>query len=306
MFKNIGSKLTANQIWFGKSILFCGVTSYTITKYVWTDENQQKLTKILINNTIPTAKAFSTPDHGLHAPHYPFDHHGLTKTYDHSSLRRGYQVYKEVCSACHSMNLVAFRNLIGVTHTEAEVKALAGEYEYQDGPNDEGEMFTRPGKPSDYFPKPYPNEEAARKANGGALPPDLSCIARARHGEENYIFALLTGYSEPPAGVKLREGLHYNAYFPGGAISMARPIYDEQVEFEDGTPNTTSQITKDVATFLAWCSYPEHDERKRMGLKAIAMFTVLFGFSVWWKRFKWSYIKSKRILYKPSKKVDDV
>ena len=119
---------------------------------------------------------------------------------------------------------------------------------------------------------------------------------------KDYIFSLLTGYQEdPPAGVKLRDGLHYNPYFPGGAISMARPIYDEQVDFEDGTPNHTSQIAKDVATFLAWASYPEHDERKKMGLKTVVILTATLGASLWWKRFKWSYIKSKKIVYKPYK-----
>lgn len=151
------------------------------------------------------------------------------------------------------------------------------------------------------MPKAYPNEEAARAANGGAYPPDLSCIVRARHSEEDYIFALLLGYCEPPAGVKLRDGLYYNPYFPGGAISMARSIYDEVVEYEDGTANNASQIAKDVTTFLAWASYPEQDERKKMGLKTMALTTILLGLSLYWKRFKWSYIKSRKVVYKPPK-----
>uniref|UniRef100_A0A8D2PB14 Cytochrome c n=1 Tax=Zosterops lateralis melanops TaxID=1220523 RepID=A0A8D2PB14_ZOSLA len=182
-------------------------------------------------------------------------------------VRRGFQVYRQVCSACHSMEFVAFRSLIGVTHTEAEAKALAEEVEVQDGPDENGEMFMRPGKVSDYFPKPYPNAEAARAANNGALPPDLSYIVNARHGGEDYVFSLLTGYCDPPAGVSLREGLHYNPYFPGQAIGMAPPIYDEVLEYEDGTPATMSQIAKDVCTFLRWAAEPEHDHRKRMGLK---------------------------------------
>jgi ubiquinol-cytochrome c reductase cytochrome c1 subunit len=153
------------------------------------------------------------------------------------------------------------------------------------------------------MPAPYPNEEAARKANNGAYPVDLSCVARARHGEEDYIFSLLLGYSEPPPGLSIRQGLHFNRYFPGGAISMARAVYDEVVEFEDGTPNSASQIAKDVSVFLAWASYPEHDERKLMGLKALAMSGLMLGLSVWWKRFKWANLKSRKIVYKPPTNV---
>uniref|UniRef100_A0A8C7D523 ERGIC and golgi 3 n=1 Tax=Oncorhynchus kisutch TaxID=8019 RepID=A0A8C7D523_ONCKI len=203
----------------------------------------------------------------LHPPNYPWTHSGMLSALDHASIRRGYQVYKQVCSACHSMEYLAFRNLVGVSHTEAEVKVLAEEIEVVDGPDESGEMFTRPGKLSDYFPKPYPNPEAARVANGGALPPDLSYIVNARHGGEDYVFSLLTGYCEPPAGVEVREGLYYNPYFPGQAIGMAPPIYNEVLEFEDGTPATMSQVAKDVCTFLRWAAEPEHDQRKRMGLK---------------------------------------
>jgi ubiquinol-cytochrome c reductase cytochrome c1 subunit len=151
------------------------------------------------------------------------------------------------------------------------------------------------------MPAPYENEGLARAANGGALPPDLSCISRARHGEMDYIFALLTGYSEPPAGVVVREGLHYNRYFPGGAIAMARSLYDEVVDYEDGTQNNSSQLAKDVAEFLHWASYPEFDERKTMGLKTLLITGGLLGISIWWKRFKWSYIKSRQIVYKQPK-----
>ncbi|XP_027767016.1 cytochrome c1, heme protein, mitochondrial, partial [Empidonax traillii] len=203
----------------------------------------------------------------LHPPAFPWSHGGPLQALDHASLRRGFQVYRQVCSACHSLEYVAFRNLIGVTHTEAEAKALAEEVEVQDGPDENGEMFMRPGKISDYFPRPYPNPEAARAANNGALPPDLSYIVNARHGGEDYVFSLLTGYCDPPAGVSVREGLHYNPYFPGQAIGMAPPIYDEVLEFDDGTPATMSQIAKDVCTFLRWAAEPEHDHRKRMGLK---------------------------------------
>ncbi|KAI8816275.1 cytochrome C1 family-domain-containing protein [Fimicolochytrium jonesii] len=248
-----------------------------------------------------TAHAFSTADHGLHAPHYPWEHHKFYKTYDHAAIRRGFQVYKEVCSACHSMQYIHYRNLVGVSHTEEEAKALAAEYEYDDGPDDSGNMFKRPGKLTDAMPNPYPNEQAARAANGGAYPPDLSCIARARHGEEDYLFALLLGYCDPPAGITVREGLHYNPYFPGGAIAMARALYDEVVEYEDGSPNNAAQLAKDVSTFLSWASYPEHDDRKKMGLKAISLSVLMLGLTVWWKRFKWSYIKTRKVVYRPGK-----
>ncbi|KAJ3193792.1 cytochrome c1 [Entophlyctis luteolus] len=199
------------------------------------------------------------------------------------------------------MSLVSWRTLVGVSHTEEEAKAMAAEYEYEDGPDDTGAMFMRPGKLSDRLPDAYPNEEAARAANGGAYPPDLSCIVKARHGEEDYVFALLLGYSDPPPGMSLREGLHFNRYFPGGAISMARALYDEVVEYEDGTPNNASQLAKDVTTFLSWASSPEHDERKKMGMRSIAISTLLLLLSVWYKRFKWAGIKTRQIVYKPPK-----
>ncbi|XP_069737843.1 cytochrome c1, heme protein, mitochondrial-like [Phaenicophaeus curvirostris] len=237
----------------------------------------------------------------LHPPPFPWSHAGYLDALDHASVRRGFQVYKQVCSACHSMEYLAFRQLIGVSHTESEAKALAEEVEVLDGPNEEGEMFLRPGKISDSFPKPYPNAEAARAANNGALPPDLSYIVNARHGGEDYVFSLLTGYCDPPAGVSVREGLHYNPYFPGQAIGMAPPIYNEVLEFEDGTPATMSQIAKDVCTFLRWAAEPEHDHRKRMGLKMLLLGALLAPLSYYLKRHKWSVMKSRKMIYRPPK-----
>lgn len=185
-----------------------------------------------------------------------------------------------------------------MSHTEEEAKAEAAENEVEDGPNDQGEMYKRPGQLLDYFPSPYPNDEAARAANAGAIPPDLSNITRARHGGEDYLFSLITGYSEPPAGIALKDGQYYNKYFPGGAISMARALYDGIVDYDDGIPNTTSQLAKDVTSFLTWASAPEHDERKLMGLRAISLVLMLTGFVLYAKRHTWSYLKTKRILYK--------
>uniref|UniRef100_A0A8C6KTC3 Cytochrome c1, heme protein, mitochondrial n=1 Tax=Nothobranchius furzeri TaxID=105023 RepID=A0A8C6KTC3_NOTFU len=240
-------------------------------------------------------------DWELHPPNYPWSHSGPLSSLDHASVRRGYQVYKQVCAACHSMEYLAFRNLVGVSHTEEEVKALAEEFEIVDGPDENGEMFTRPGKLSDYFPKPYPNPEAARAANNGALPPDLSSIVNARHGGEDYVFSLLTGYCDPPAGVSVREGLYYNPYFPGQAIGMAPPIYNEVLEFDDGTPATMSQVAKDVCTFLRWAAEPEHDQRKRMGLKFLMGSAIFIPLVYYIKRHKWSVLKSRKIAYRPPK-----
>lgn len=168
-----------------------------------------------------------------------------------------------------SLNRISYRNLVGVCYSEDEAKKLAAEITVVDGPNDQGEMFERPGKLSDHLPAPYKNEEQARSINNGALPPDLSLIIKSRGKREDYMFALLTGYREVPAGVTVNEagGQYYNPYFPGGKIGMPKQLNDGMVEYPDGTPATASQMAKDVATFLAWASEPEHDDRKRLGLK---------------------------------------
>lgn len=248
---------------------------------------------------LPEASANTAADDGLHPASYPFAHKGMFDTFDHSSIRRGYQVYREVCSACHSLDRIAWRNLVGVSHTVDEVKAMAEEVEYEDGPNDQGEMFQRPGKLADYMPGPYPNEEAARAGNGGGLPPDLSLIVKARHGNADYIYSLLTGYVDPPPGVAVAEGMNYNPYFPGGGIAMARVLYDGLVEYEDGTPASTSQMAKDVTNFLAWTSEPEHDQRKKMGMQAVIILSTMTAISLYIKRFKWTPIKNRKLFYNP-------
>jgi len=246
--------------------------------------------------------AMTPAEEGLHATKYPWVHAGWTKTFDHQALRRGFQVYQEVCSSCHSLSRIPYRSLVGVTHTVDEAKAMAEENEYDDEPNDEGEIPKRPGKLSDYLPSPYKNDEAARAANNGALPPDLSLMVKARHGGCDYIFSLLTGYpEEPPAGVKVPDGLNFNPYFPGTGIAMARVLYNELVEYEDGTPASTSQMAKDVTEFLNWAAEPEMDQRKKMGLKVLAISSVLFALSVWVKRYKWVTIKTRKIAYDPPK-----
>lgn len=239
-------------------------------------------------------------EHGMHSPDYEWAHKGFLTTFDHQSIRRGYQVYREVCSSCHSLNLVAWRTLVGVSHTVDEVKAMAEEFEYDDEPDDEGNPRKRPGKLADYMPAPYENEQAGRAANQGSLPPDLSLVVKAREGGCDYIFSLLTGYpDEAPAGAFVAPGLNYNPYFPGGGIAMSRVLFDGLVEYEDGTPATTSQMAKDVVTFLNWSAEPEHDERKKMGMKVIFTLSILWAVSVWVKKWKWAGIKSRKILYRP-------
>ncbi|TIA59391.1 hypothetical protein D6C76_10458 [Aureobasidium pullulans] len=246
------------------------------------------------------AHAMTPVEEGLHATKYPWEHEKLYKTFDHQSLRRGFQVYQEVCASCHSMKRIAYRNLVGNFMTVDEAKALAEENEFDTEPNDEGEIEKRPGKLSDYLPSPYKNDEAARAANNGALPPDLSLIVKARHGGCNYIFSLLTGYpEEPPAGAVVQEGLNFNPYFPGTGIAMARVLYDGLVEYDDKTPATTSQMAKDVVEFLNWTAEPEMDDRKKMGWKVMAVAGTLFALSVWVKRYKWTVVKTRKLVYNP-------
>jgi len=235
----------------------------------------------------------------IHPPKLPWTHSGPLDSFDHSSIRRGYQVYKQVCAACHSLKYIAYRNLVDITHTEIEAKTEAEEIQVQDGPDEAGEMFMRPGKLSDYFPKPFANDAAAAAANNGAIPPDLSFIALARHGGEDYIFHLLTGYCDPPAGIELREGQAFNPYFPAGALSMSPPIYNEIIEYDDGTPATQSQLAKDVATFLSWCASPEHDMRKKMSIKMLALFSIMISVSYYMKKRYWSVVKTRKIVYTP-------
>jgi ubiquinol-cytochrome c reductase cytochrome c1 subunit len=235
----------------------------------------------------------------LHAPALPWSHNGHLDSLDHASIRRGYQVYKQVCSACHSLRFIAYRNLVGVSHTEVEAKGEASEVMVTDGPNEAGDMFQRPGKLADYLPKPYANDNAAAAANNGAIPPDLSYIALARHGGENYVYHLLTSYCDPPAGIELREGQNFNPYFPGGAIGMAAPIYNEIIEYDDGTPATQSQLAKDVCTFLTWTASPEHDLRKKMSIKVLMLLSITTGILFYIKRHRWTVLKSRKLVYNP-------
>ncbi|WP_137125796.1 cytochrome c1 [Roseomonas sp. HF4] len=221
-------------------------------------------------------------------PRAGFSFDGIFGTYDRASAQRGFQVYKEVCSACHAMRLLSYRNLRELGLTEAQVAQIASQFTVMDGPNDEGQMFERPARPSDRFRRPFPNQQAARAANNGAYPVDLSVITKARAGGADYIHALLTGYQDPPDGVTMMEGMNYNRYFPGHQIAMAQPVYPDQVEFADGTPATLDQVARDVATFLAWAAEPELEERRAMGVKVIIFLTILGGLAYAVKRKIWA------------------
>lgn len=214
---------------------------------------------------------------------------GMFGTFDKASLQRGLQVYKDVCAGCHGLRLVAYRNLAALGYSEDEIKAFAKEYEVQnEEPNEEGEMFMRPARPSDRFVKPYPNEQAARAANNGAYPPDLSLIVKARANGADYLYSLMSGYSEPPAGVEVMENLSYNPYFPGGWIAMPSPLSDDAVEYGDGTKATVDQMAKDVTAFLTWAAMPELEARKGMGLRVLIFLFVLTGLLIAVKKKVWS------------------
>lgn len=214
---------------------------------------------------------------------------GIFGTYDKAQLQRGWAVYDQVCAACHGLKLVAYRNLMDIGFSEAEVKAIAASKEVRDGPNEEGDMFNRKGLPSDRFVSPFKNEQAAMNANGGALPPDLSLIVKAKEGDADYVYSVLTGYGKtPPADMQLATGMNYNPMFPGEQIAMAPPLNEGAVEYADGTKATVEQMAADVTAFLQWASEPELEERKQLGVKVmifLIIMTVLFWFA---KRKIWA------------------
>lgn len=217
---------------------------------------------------------------------------GMFGTFDRSSIQRGLQVYKEVCSACHSLDLVAFRNLKEIGFTEAETKEFAKGYSIQDGPNDDGEMFDRPGMLSDHFPPTYPNEKAARASNNGALPPDLSLVVRARENGANYIYSLLTGFNQtPPEGMVIPDTMHYNPYFAGKQIAMAPPLSEGIVTYSDGTKATVEQMAKDVVNFLQWTADPKMEKRKNTGIKVLLFLAIFTGLFIIAKKRVWRDVR---------------
>jgi ubiquinol-cytochrome c reductase cytochrome c1 subunit len=203
---------------------------------------------------------------------------GMTGRFDRSSLQRGYQVYNEVCASCHSMNLLSYRNLGekgGPEFSIDQVKAIAASFEVTDGPDSQGEMFTRPGRPSDKFVSPYPNVQASTAANGGAYPPDMSVLVKARKGGADYIYSVLMGYEEAPQDFELEDGVYYNRYMGGNKIKMAKPLLEGSVTYIDGTEATESQMAMDVTTFLAWASEPHLEARHQTGFKVIMYLIIL-------------------------------
>lgn len=275
---------------------------------------------LLIAGAVAASLAALAPASAAEAvkpPHVAWSFSGPFGTFDRAQLQRGFKVYREVCASCHGLSRVAFRNLSepgGPEFSEAQVKALAAEYKIKDGPNDQGEMFERDGRPADRFPSPFPNENAARAANGGAYPPDFSVLAKARTYERgfpwflfdivtqyqeqgpDYIHALLTGYEEPPQGFALQPGQSYNRYMPGNAIAMPPPISDGQVEYPKGAdgkpqvPETVDQYAKDIAAFMMWTAEPHMEARKSMGFKAILFLLVFAGLLYFTKKKIWARV----------------
>ena len=257
------------------------------------------------------ASAAETAAHGPVVHNYSWSFAGPFGRFDKGQLQRGYKVYKEVCANCHSMNLIAFRNLAdegGPGFTMDQAKALAAEIKVKDGPNDKGAMFDRAGRASDKFPAPFPNDEAARDSFGGALPPDLSLIAKARAAHRgtgfltdpftlyaeagpDYVVSLLTGYVDAPHGITCDGALQYNQSFIGGScIAMPPPLSDDLVSYTDGTKGTVEQYAKDVAAFLMWTAEPKLEARKSTGLKAIMFLVVFAGLLYLSKRKVWSNV----------------
>jgi ubiquinol-cytochrome c reductase cytochrome c1 subunit len=224
---------------------------------------------------------------GIAPPEQKWPHQGLTGTYDRAALQRGFQVYKEVCAACHAMKYLSYRDLKQLGYSDAEVKAIAAEYTVTDGPNDDGEMFERAARPSDRFKAPFANDKAARAANGGALPADLSLIVKSRPYGEDYIYALLTGYEAPPEGTEMMTGMHWNKYFPGHQIAMAAPLMDGQVTYSDGSSASLEQAARDVTQFLAWASEPHMEARKFTGFKVVLFMLVFSAILYATKRKVW-------------------
>tara|TARA_E500000178_G_scaffold164693_1_gene164106 strand:+ start:108 stop:887 length:780 start_codon:yes stop_codon:yes gene_type:complete len=221
---------------------------------------------------------------------------GLFGKFDRGALQRGYQVYTEVCSSCHSMKYLSYRNLAekgGPEFTELQAKAIAASFEVTDGPNQDGEMFTRPGKLSDKFVMPYENVKAAQAANGGAYPPDMSVLVKARGGGVDYIYSLLQGYEDPPIGMILDEGVHYNKYMYGNKIKMSNQLSDGLVEYSDGTQSTVEQMSKDVTTFLMWAAEPHLETRHQMGFKAIVYLIILTTLVYFSMKRIWSRIETE-------------
>ena len=260
----------------------------------------------LLGLAVIAQPALAADEHSPAPPRVKWSFSGPFGKYDRAQLQRGLKVYREVCAVCHGLKYVAFRNLADLGYSEGQIKAIASEYKIQDGPNDQGDMFEREGRPADHFPTPWPNENAARARYNG-VPPDMSVLAKARgyergfpwfifdmftqfqeHGVD-YIHALMTGYKEkPPAGFTLPQGSFYNEYFPGHAIAMPPPLSDKRVDYTDGSPTTVDQYSKDVAAFMMWAAEPHMEARKRIGFQVMIFLLVLSGLLYFTKKKVWA------------------
>jgi ubiquinol-cytochrome c reductase cytochrome c1 subunit len=224
-------------------------------------------------------------------PHQKWSFDGPFGTFDRAALQRGFQVYSEVCSNCHSLKLLSYRDLAALGYNEDQVKSIAAQKEVTDGPNDQGDMFQRPARPSDHFVPPFPNDQANRAAHNGALPPDLSLMFKAREGGADYMYDLVAlGYTAPPAGMKIPDTMQYDTYFPGHQIAMPPPLSDDIVTYGDGTKATTQQEAHDVVTFLAWAAEPSMEDRKRTGVKVLIFLAAMTGVLYLAKRKIWAAV----------------
>ena len=236
---------------------------------------------------VVTIEVEASESSGKKIPNHEWSFEGFTGKFDKAALQRGYKVYREVCSGCHSMNLLYYRDLIDIGFSAEQVKAIAAEYTVLDGPDDEGNMFERPGKPSDRFVGPYANDQEARFNNNGSYPPDLSVIAKARKNGADYLYNLLLGYIDPPENFEVNEGMYYNQWYDGKQIAMAQPLDEGYVDYDDGTNNSLPQLAEDVVTFLQWSAEPELEVRKNLGIKVILFFLVLGTFIYFVKNKLW-------------------
>jgi ubiquinol-cytochrome c reductase cytochrome c1 subunit len=236
----------------------------------------------------PAAEAQEAAMPPLPRESWSFD--GPFGTFDRAALQRGFQVYQEVCSNCHSLSLVSYRDLAALGYNEDQIKNIASQKQVTDGPNDQGEMFQRPARPSDRFVPAFPNDQANRAAHNGALPPDQSLIVKAREGGPDYIYGILTGYKDAPADDKVPDGMYYNVYFPGHHIAMPPPLTDDVVSYGDGTKATVQQEAHDIVTFLTWAAEPRLEERKKTGAKVIIFLLVMTGVLYAAKRKIWAEI----------------
>ena len=237
----------------------------------------------------PALISGATSDVKLMDQKWPFN--GIFGRFDESSLQRGFQVYREVCAACHGIRHISYRDLEGIGYTNDEIKVIAADYEIVDGPNDEGEMFDREALPSDKFVGPYENDKIARLANNGAYPPDLSLIVKARANGADYLYSLLNGYKDYPENFEASEGMYYNEFYPGYQIAMPSPLMDDIVEYSDGTEATQQQIAKDDTYFLAWTAEPELEERKSLGVKTLFFLILLTIMLLGVKRKIWKDVE---------------